>query len=245
MAGLFVVLTTLICTLAQALVTPNSARSRLAIERNTAPLSAQLAVKDMSLGQAIFIRILKSTDGTDKDGRLELFVKSADGTFILFKTYEVCAYSGELGPKLAQGDRQSPEGFYFIKPNSLNPNSSYHLSFNLGYPNAYDRYHGRTGDYLMVHGDCVSIGCYAMTDEGIEEMYTLVDRAFAEGQPFIRVHIFPFEMSDETLQRFSDNPNHSFWQNLQTGWKAFNDDGAPPNVEVSSSGRYLFNPAID
>jgi len=137
--------------------------------------------------------------------------RGADGTFQLSKTYEMCTWSGTLGPKLKEGDGQSPEGFYFIKPSSLNPKSSYHLSFNLGFPNAYDRTHNRTGSFLMVHGDCVSIGCYAMTDDGIEEIYKDVEAAFAGGQVFIRVHIFPFAMTDENLAKQSENPNHGFW----------------------------------
>jgi len=125
-------------------------------------------------------------------------------------------YSGELGPKFKQGDGQSPEGFYFVKPGQMNPYSSYHLSFDLGYPNTYDRAHGRTGDYLMVHGDCVSIGCYAMTDAGIEEIYTLMGAALKGGQPFVRVHAFPFPMTEENLKRHEGNKNIEFWKNLKS-----------------------------
>ena len=146
--------------------------------------------------------------------------------------------------ELKQGDRQSPEGFYFVTPASLNPNSSYHLSFNLGYPNAFDRAHGRTGDYLMVHGDCVSIGCYAMTDEGIEEIYTLLQAALGGGQPFVGVHAFPFEMSKDNLDKFKDNPNYEFWQNLKQGWDLFEHTARPPNVEVKDK-RYYFEGAIE
>lgn len=145
----------------------------------------------------------------------------------------MCTWSGELGPKLREGDGQSPEGFYFITPASLNPNSSYHLSFNLGFPNAYDRANGRTGSFLMVHGDCVSIGCYAMTDDGIEEIYADVEAAFADGQSFIRVHIFPFEMTEEKMVQHIDNENHTFWINLKSGWDWFETNRTPPNVTVS------------
>ena len=116
----------------------------------------------------------------------------------------------------------------------MNPHSSYHLSFNLGYPNAYDRAHGRTGDFLMVHGKCVSIGCYAMTDQGIEEIYTLMNAAFEGGQPFVRVHIFPFVMSDENLAAHDTDNNIDFWKNLKQGWDAFEQYQRPPNVEVVS-----------
>ena len=189
----------------------------------------------------LFIRIIKTTAETDK-GILEMWNRCADGRFHLTQTYEMCTWSGALGPKLKEGDGQSPEGFYFIKPSSLNPNSSYHLSFNLGFPNAYDRAHGRTGSFLMVHGNCVSIGCYAMTDKGIEKIYAEVEKAFDGGQGFIRVHIFPFEMTTENLAAKSDNPNHAFWTNLKTGWDWFERERVPPNVTVAEK-TYRFGAA--
>ncbi len=181
----------------------------------------------------LFIRVIKTTQAHEK-GVLETWRRGVDGRFHLDRTFEICTWSGALGPKLRQGDGQSPEGFYFIRPSSLNPNSSYHLSFNLGYPNAYDRAHGRTGDFLMVHGECVSIGCYAMTNDGIEEIYADVEAAFTDGQSFIRVHIFPFEMTEENLKARRDNPNAAFWQNLKTGWDWFESGNIPPNVTVAN-----------
>ena len=181
----------------------------------------------------LFIRLIKTTADHDK-GILEMWNRGVDGRFKLTETYEMCTWSGALGPKLKEGDGQSPEGFYFIKPSSLNPNSSYHLSFNLGFPNAYDRAHGRKGSFLMVHGNCVSIGCYAMTDKGIEKIYAEVEKAFAGGQGFIRVHIFPFEMTTENLAAKSENPNHDFWTNLKTGWDWFERERVPPNVSVAN-----------
>ena len=189
----------------------------------------------------LFIRLIKTTAEADK-GVLEMWNRGEDGQFHLTQTYEMCTWSGALGPKLKEGDGQSPEGFYFIKPSSLNPNSSYHLSFNLGFPNAYDRAHGRTGSFLMVHGNCVSIGCYAMTDKGIEKIYAEVEKAFASGQGFIRVHIFPFEMTTENLAAQSENPNHAFWMNLKTGWDWFEQEGVPPNVSVANK-TYQFGAA--
>ena len=175
---------------------------------------------------------------------MQAFVENSNGIFIFFKSWDICTYSGALGPKLKQGDRQSPEGFYFVTPARLNPNSSYHLSFNLGYPNAFDSAHGRTGDYLMVHGDCVSIGCYAMMDDGIEEIYTLLQAALNTGQPFVRVHIFPFEMSDVNMDKFKDNPNYEFWKNLKQSWDHFEQTARPPNVEVKDK-RYVFQSSIE
>ena len=197
------------------------------------------AQMDVIPGPELFIRIIKTTDTRDK-GELQLWKRGADDKFALDRRFDICTWSGDLGPKLKEGDGQSPEGFYFIKPSSLNPNSSYHLSFNLGFPNAYDRAHGRTGSFLMVHGDCVSIGCYAMTNAGIEEIYADVEAAFAGGQAFIRVHIFPFEMTAENLEAQRGHENHDFWENLKTGWEWFERDNQPPNVSVRDK-TYIFS----
>lgn len=221
---------------------PETQRSRVAEAKFAAPLDVALKAKKLSLGGPVFLRITKTQSRADKQGRLEAFVENDDGDFVLFKTWDICTYSGELGPKLKQGDGQSPEGFYFVTPNRMNPYSSYHLSFNLGYPNAFDRAHGRTGNYLMVHGDCVSIGCYAMTDEGIEEIYTLMGAALNSGQPFVRVHVFPFPMTEANLQAYKDHENITFWENLKTGWDWFEEKRRPPNVNVSQK-RYIFDDA--
>jgi len=141
----------------------------------TPQLDERLTGKGVTRGNPVFIRILKA------ERELELWMAKAEH-FTLIKTYPICAFSGTLGPKLKEGDRQSPEGFYTVGRGALNPNSAYHLSFNLGFPNAYDRAHQRTGSYLMVHGDCVSIGCYAMTNAALEEIYGLVQAALGNGQ---------------------------------------------------------------
>ena len=193
--------------------------------------AAQTPPSESGLSSELFIRIIKTTAEHDK-GVLQMWKRGEDARFHLDRSFDMCTWSGALGPKLREGDGQSPEGFYFIRPSSLNPNSSYHLSFNLGFPNAYDRAHGRTGSFLMVHGDCVSIGCYAMTDAGIEEIYADVEAAFAGGQSFIRVHVFPFEMTLENMDAQRGNPNHGFWRNLKTGWDWFERENTPPNVTV-------------
>jgi len=221
---------------------PESSRSKSVVAKHTKKLETDLTAAGLTMGNPIFFRITKTQNLDDKQGKLEAFVKNSSDEFTHFKTWDICYYSGELGPKLKQGDGQSPEGFYFVKPNQLNPYSSYYLSFNLGYPNAYDRAHKRTGNYLMVHGDCVSIGCYAMTDEGIEEIYTLINAALNGGQPFVRVHIFPFPMTDKNLGAFKDNANHTFWENLKEGWDWFEENKQPPNVDVLNK-RYVFSQA--
>lgn len=184
----------------------------------------------------MFVRIFKE--------EMELEVWLDDGrAFRLLKTYPICTYgSGSLGPKTREGDGQAPEGFYFVKPDGLNSVSQCHLAFNLGYPNAYDRAHGRSGSSLMVHGDCCSIGCFAMTDLGIEEIYSLADAALRGGQPFFRVHVFPFRMTPENMERHQSSRWYAFWENLQEGHDFFERNGhRPPDVTVRE-GRYRFAP---
>jgi murein L,D-transpeptidase YafK len=189
----------------------------------------------------IFVRIIK-TDPNEPElrkGYIELFEERA-GTFHLYKRFPICTWSGRLGPKLREGDGQSPEGFYFVNQNSLNPNSSYHLSFNLGFPNTFDRAHGRTGSFLMVHGECSSIGCYAIGNPGIETLYGEVEGALERGQPFVRVHIFPFPMTEQNLEMHEDDPNIEFWKNLKDGWNWFETKRIPPNVTVVDAA-YVFS----
>jgi murein L,D-transpeptidase YafK len=150
----------------------------------------------------------------------------------LFKTYPICAFSGTLGPKLREGDGQAPEGIYQVRHKQMNPASQFHLSFNLGYPNAFDQAHGYTGSALMVHGNCVSIGCYAMTDAKIEEIYTLMQRAFDAGQAAIPVHAFPFRLSAQTLKAQHTHPAAAFWHELLPIYQAFQDQRVPPEVIV-------------
>ncbi len=228
------VLGLLLCGLANARTLPESAKSESVLRKQIPLMRQALSEKGLSLGSEIFIRIFK------KPAVLELWVKSNSGKFSLFNSYRVCNYSGGLGPKREVGDRQSPEGFYYVTPKQLNPWSRFHLSFNLGYPNRYDRYHRRTGSALMVHGNCVSVGCYAMTDDKIEEIYTLMHSSLDNGQAFVRVHIFPFPLNDGALEDYKNNPSYEFWKNLKTGYDWFEENAVPPNVEVDA-GEYTFN----
>ena len=210
------------------------AREREAAKNVELDLSAALAEKKLELGSPIFIRAFKEEDV------LELFIESKKtGKFELFRTYPIAAASGKLGPKLAEGDRQVPEGFYFVGPKAMNPNSSYHLSFNIGFPNTYDRAHGRTGSFIMIHGSNISIGCLAMTDEKIEEIYTLADAAHDGGEAFFRVHIFPFRMTDARMAKAADHQWIAFWKNLKTGYDFFEKSKIPPNVTVKDK-KYIF-----
>jgi len=214
--------------------------STTTIAENVSTLEVELTNTDAELGNPVFIRIVKTRNGSLEDGYLELFLRNSEGGFKLYKTWPICNYSGALGPKLKEGDGQSPEGFYFVRRGQMNPNSSYHLSFNLGFPNAYDRAYGRTGSYLMVHGNCVSIGCYAMTDPVIEEIYAVMEKAFDNGQSFIRVHVFPFPMTAENMAKYKTNENYPFWENLKQGWDWFESHKTPPNVNVANK-TYMFS----
>ena len=197
-------------------------------------LQGELSGKELRLGAPVFMRVFK------EEKILELWIeKEQDGKFEIFKSYPICAYSGKLGPKLSEGDRQAPEGFYFVPRSRMNPNSRFHLSFDLGYPNTLERKQGRTGSFLMIHGNCVSTGCYAMGDRQIEEIYLLADAALDGGQSFFRVHCFPFRMSPERLKRESGKRWHNFWLNLKQGYDHFEHLKRPPNITNSDTG-YLF-----
>ena len=183
----------------------------------------------------VYIRIFK------KEAVLEVWKQKKNGTYGLLKTYPICAYSGEFGPKKREGDRQAPEGFYTITRGQMNPRSSYYLSFNLGYPNKFDRAYGRTGKHLMVHGSCSSRGCYAMEDAPIAEIYALGREAFAGGQRAFKVHAFPFRMTPENMAQYRNSEHFAFWQNLKNGYDHFQITKKPPKVEVCNR-TYIFDP---
>ncbi|MEO9518468.1 MAG: murein L,D-transpeptidase family protein [Paracoccaceae bacterium] len=195
-------------------------------------LSTRLEQSGFQWGAETFIRVFK------EERELEVWLRTEE-TFELFDSYEICNHSGDLGPKLREGDHQSPEGLYEVDSAAMNPNSSYHLSFNLGFPNRYDRAHGRSGSFLMIHGDCVSVGCYAMTDDGIEDIYLIVEAAHQAGQSHVQVHAFPFEMTNERLSKERDNRWYAYWSNLKTGYDLFEANRIPSKVSVFEK-RYTF-----
>jgi murein L,D-transpeptidase YafK len=194
--------------------------------------SARLAEQGFAPGAPVLVRIFK------REFELEIWLRR-DGRFARFATYPVCSWSGALGPKLRQGDRQAPEGFYTVDAAALNPASRWHRSFNLGFPNAFDRAHGRTGSFLMVHGGCSSIGCFAMTNAAMDEIWQLVTAALGAGQRRFQVQVFPFRMSEENLARRADHPAASFWRQLKAGHDLFEATGLPPRASVCL-GRYTF-----
>ena len=194
---------------------------------------ARMESLDMERGAPILIRIYK------EGSTLEVWKEDRSGHYRLLKSYPICRFSGGLGPKKAEGDHQAPEGFYEIGPGQMNPNSREYLSFNTGYPNAFDRSLGRTGDSLMVHGGCRSVGCYAMTDEGVEEIYGLAYEAFHGGQDRIQLQAFPFRMTAENLARHAADPDAPFWAMLKDGSDRFDASRQPPQVMVCDR-RYVF-----
>jgi murein L,D-transpeptidase YafK len=195
-----------------------------------ARVTSALAEKGLQLGQPIFIRIFKMP------GELEVWIRK-NGRFNLFKTYQICNYSGYPGPKLYEGDWQSPEGFYTVSADQMNPNSRYHLSFNVGYPNAFDKARKRTGSAIMVHGGCSSRGCFAMSDNRMEEIYLLAHSALARGQERFSLHIFPFRLTAHNISKFKGSPWIGFWKNLQEGYKAFEISHRVPMI-TASQGKY-------
>jgi murein L,D-transpeptidase YafK len=213
---------------------PGPARAKAAAARVRPELEKALAAKGLHFGDPVFLRAFK------EEGQVELWVRNRETKkYELFRTWEVAAQSGKPGPKLAEGDNQVPEGFYFVPPSAMKPDSTFHLAFNIGYPNAYDEHHGRTGTFIMIHGNRVSIGCLAMTDPKIEEIYTLCDAALKNGQPYFRVNLFPFRMTPARLSREKGSEWFDFWTNLKEGYDFFERGHVPPEVEVVD-GRYVF-----
>ena len=202
----------------------------------TPKLLAAMVEKDMDLQSPILVRLFK------EEAELEVWKQDRSGRFALLKTYPICRWSGDLGPKVREGDRQAPEGFYSINPSQMNPQSAYYLSFNTGYPNAYDRSLGHTGSQLMVHGDCSSRGCYAMTDEQIAEIYSLGRESFFGGQKAFQLQAYPFKMTPVNMAKHRNNPNMPFWRMIKEGWDHFEVTRQEPKVDFCEK-KYVFDAA--
>lgn len=197
-------------------------------------LTKKMKAKDMELKSPVMVRVFK------EESELEVWKKTRSGEYALLETYDICKWSGKLGPKIKEGDRQAPEGFYEVSPGRMNPFSSYYLSFNLGFPNKFDRAHNRTGSNLMVHGACSSAGCYAMTDEQIADIYALGRDSFIGGQRKFQVQAFPFRMTAANMARHADSEHYEFWRMLKTGYDHFEVTKRPPAIEVCDK-KYVFN----
>lgn len=199
-------------------------------------LLAEMASKGMTQADPILIRIFK------QESELEVWKRDRSGQYALLKTYPMCRWSGQLGPKTREGDRQAPEGFYTVTPDMMNPRSQFHLSFNLGFPNALERAQGSTGSALMVHGACTSSGCFAVTDDGVSEIYALAREAFTGGQRSFQVQALPFRMTPENMARHRHNRHFAFWRNLKEGSDHFEATRQPPRLAACGR-RYVFNAA--
>lgn len=230
------VVTAAFCTLALAGCFSESmfSTNEKASKQLSSEMVATIEKKGMTKESPILVRIFK------EESELEVWKQTTEGKFDLLKTYPICRWSGDLGPKVKQGDRQAPEGFYMITPGLMNPNSSYYLSFNTGFPNAFDRSLNRTGSNLMVHGDCSSAGCYAMTDEQIGEIFSLARESFTGGQRAFQVQAYPFRMTPKNMARHRNNPNIAFWRMLKEGNDHFEVTRQEPKVDVCDR-RYVFN----
>jgi murein L,D-transpeptidase YafK len=214
--------------------TPGKPRAEAALIRVKQGMMVALAEKKLHWGDPVFLRAFK------EEAQLEVFVRSREShRFELFRSYPIARQSGVLGPKLQEGDGQVPEGFYAAGNSAMKPDSTYHLAINCGYPNAFDLANGRTGSFIMIHGNEVSIGCLAMTDPKIEEIYSLCDAALQNGQAFFRIHLFPFRMSEERMKRAVDDPCFAFWTNIKEGYDFFEKNGIPANALVSDK-KYIF-----
>lgn len=200
-----------------------------------AELDRRLVARGMGLGNPIMIRIFKHED------ELELWMRKGE-RFELLATYPICMWSGVLGPKLSEGDKQSPEGFYAVGRRQLHRTGRWRRSLDLGFPNAFDKAHGRTGSYILVHGGCSSIGCFAMTNPVMEEIFTLAEAALRTGQQDIPVHVFPFRMTEAKLAEASQSPWHAFWTDLRPAYDLFEQARIPPQIRVCNK-RYVIGDA--
>src|SRR5271167_409244 len=204
-----------------------------AIKELPRELLSLIKQKKMPKYSAILMRIFKEEE------ELEVWKQDTTGRFELLKTFAICRWSGDLGPKEHEGDRQTPEGFYSITPELMNPNSSFYLAINTGFPNAFDKANARDGSFLMIHGDCSSSGCYSMTDEQMGQIYALA-RASLSDQPSFQIQAYPFRLTPANLARHRTNPNMAFWKMLKIGSDHFEATHLQPKVEVCNR-RYVFD----
>ena len=197
-------------------------------------LLSLLQQKRMPKHSPILLRIFK------EEAELEVWKQDTTGHFEILKIYPICRWSGDLGPKFHEGDRQAPEGFYTITPELMNPNSNYYLAINTGFPNSFDKANERDGTFLMIHGDCWSSGCYAMTDEQMGEIYSLARDSLIGSQPSFQVQAYPFRLTPANLARHRTNPNMAFWEMLKIGNDHFEATHLEPKVDVCDR-HYVFD----
>ena len=219
--------------LGQSTAVASDVRQRFTRTFETAQLPGDLAAIGARLGAPMLLRVFK------QEREVEVWVQPEDQqTFVLFRIFPICFYSGKLGPKVKEGDMQSPEGFYFVGPAQMRAKSQYHRAIDFAFPNDYDAAQGYTGTELLIHGNCVSSGCYAMTDPFVEQLYELGSATAATAAQGFWIHAFPFHMTAEALAGQQDSPWHGFWAQLKAGYDAFESRRVPPHISVES-GRYV------
>ncbi|WP_455474110.1 L,D-transpeptidase family protein [Bartonella sp. B30(2025)] len=197
-------------------------------------IQKKMALSNVDKYAPIMMRFFK------KENVAEVWKQNRQGTFVLIASYGICKWSGKLGPKYKEGDLQTPEGFYSVSASQMNPYSKYYLSFNIGFPNLYDKANGRTGSYLMVHGSCFSAGCYSMSDKNMAQIYAFARDAFRGGQREFQLQAFPFRMTDDNMKRYRGSRHYKFWVMLKEGYDFFEKNRKPPKVDVFGR-NYIFN----
>jgi murein L,D-transpeptidase YafK len=212
-----------------------SAGTHKSLEPLSPKVMADLAANNLKVGAPLLVRVFK------EENIMEVWLQQPFGPYVHFRNYQICSRSGVLGPKIKEGDKQAPEGYYMVSQRQMNPNSEYYLSFNIGFPNAYDKALGRTGTHLMVHGGCRSAGCYAINDEQVKELFSLAREAFLQGQGEFPVHAYPFRMTEHNLIAHAGSPHAAYWRNLKTGYDYFEQYRQPPTVGVKDY-QYVFFP---
>jgi len=200
-----------------------------------ARLAERLAEKGIKPGSPILLRAFKS------ESEFEVWFRKDDG-YVLFATYPVCNWSGTLGPKLREGDKQTPEGFYTVTRAQIRHLGRWPRSLNLGFPNVFDKAQSRSGSNILVHGGCSSVGCFAMTNAVIEEIYAFTEQALSAGQTFIPVHVYPFRLTKENLETQTSSPWYPFWTNMKTVYDSFERTKFPPRIGVCD-GKYIVQDA--
>jgi murein L,D-transpeptidase YafK len=199
-----------------------------------ASIVQKIKAKGMKKNAPVYFRLFKD------EHVLEVWKQKDNGKFDMVQNYNICAWSGTLGPKVKQGDRQAPEGYYPLRPSQMNPASKYFLAINTGFPNAFDRAHGRSGADLMIHGACSSSGCYSMTDENVQQIFAFARDAFEGGQSEIILEALPFRMTPEKMALFATHKDFKFWEMLREGYDSFELTKIPPKVDFCEK-KYVFN----
>jgi murein L,D-transpeptidase YafK len=209
-------------------------RSRLEAVRaaRTADVQRLLAAAGLSFpAQTVYLRAFK------EERHVELWAGGASGPLSLVKVYTMCAASGTLGPKRREGDLQVPEGLYVIS--EFNPASQFHLSMKVSYPNTSDRLRGdaqRPGGLIYLHGHCASIGCIAIEDGPIEEVYLVAERATTHP---LRIDVFPARLTPAWLRAHANSEHASLWKELMPAFERFESARRPLSFTIGADGSYI------